>query len=294
MKIRILIAILSLPLLFLLVLGGTRYAADCLARAQSVTPPFPSPEFQQRGIPILMYHKVNPDPRSGGLGLRVPPYKFARQMEYLAAHGFHTVSLVDVVDHFQKGKSLPSRPVVITFDDGYLDNYTYAFPILKRHRFTATIFVVAGTVGKTNVFDARVQPVNRMAGWRELREMAAYGITIGAHTLDHPRLTDLPLEEARRQIRESKAVLEAGLGRPVEVFSYPYGRYNLKLARLVKESGYRAAVTTVQGLARPGDDPYTLKRVRVMGSYNMQKFTTELLKYYYYPPAPVAAGGRRY
>lgn len=284
MSARILIVIVTLPLLLLLVLGGTRHAADSLA--QSLAPPLPPPERGEIGIPILMYHKVNPDPRTGGLGLRVPPQKFARQMEYLAGHGFHTVSLTDVVDHFQKGKPLPLRPVVITFDDGYLDNYTYAFPILKKYGFTATIFVVANTVGKTNVFDAKIQPVNKMAGWRELKEMAGYGITIGSHTLDHPNLTRLSLEEARHQIKESKALLEAHLGRPVEVFCYPYGKYNHELARVVRESGYRAAVTTGQGLAGPGDDPFTLKRVRVKGSYDLQKFITELVKHYYSPLPP--------
>ncbi|MDQ0285139.1 peptidoglycan/xylan/chitin deacetylase (PgdA/CDA1 family) [Desulfofundulus luciae] len=279
MSARILIVIVTLPLLLLLVLAGARNAADSLA--QSLAHPLPPPERGEMEIPILMYHKVNPDPRTGGLGLRVPPQKFARQMEYLAGHGFHTVSLTDVVDHFQKSKPLPPRPVVITFDDGYLDNYTYAFPILKKYGFTATVFVVAHTVGKTNTFDAGRQPLNKMAGWRELKEMASYGITIGAHTLDHPRLTRLSLEEVRRQIKESKALLEAELGRPVEVFSYPYGEYNREVARVVRESGYRAAVTTRQGLAGPGDDPFTLKRVRVMGSYDLQKFITELVKHYY-------------
>ncbi len=283
MSTRILIVIVTLPLLLLLVLAGARHAADSLA--QSLAPPLPPPERGEMEIPILMYHKVNPDPRTGGLGLRVPPEKFARQMEYLASHGFHTVSLTDVVDHFQSGKPLPPRPVVITFDDGYLDNYTYAFPILKKYGFTATVFVVAHTVGKTNIFDAGRQPVNKMAGWRELKEMADYGITIGSHTLDHPNLTRLSLAEARHQIKESKALLEAHLGRPVEVFSYPYGKYNHELARVVRESGYRAAVTTGQGLAGSRDDPFTLKRVRVMGSYDLHKFITELVKHYY-PPSP--------
>ncbi|MGB9804564.1 polysaccharide deacetylase family protein [Desulfofundulus sp.] len=282
MSTRILITIVTLPLLFLLVLAGAQHAADSLS--ESLAPPLPPPERGEVRIPILMYHKVNPDPATGGLGLRVPPQNFARQMEYLATHGFHTVSLTDVADYLQKAKPLPPRPVVITFDDGYLDNYTYALPILEKYGFTATVFVVAHTVGKTNIFDAGRQPVNRMAGWRELKAMAGHGITIGAHTLDHPRLTRLPLEEARRQIKESKLLLEAELGRPVEVFSYPYGSYNQDLARVVRESGYRAAVTTDQGLVGPGDDPFTLKRVRVMGSYDMQKFITELVKYYYACP----------
>lgn len=278
---RIFIAAVSLFFISMVVFAGTKHAADALV--QSMLPALSEINDRVVEVPILMYHKVNPDPRTGGLGLRVPPDKFDRQMAYLARNGFHTVSLTDVVAHFQEGKPLPPRPVVITFDDGYLDNYTYAFPILKKYNFTATIFVVAGTVGGINSFDvkSKLQPVNQMAGWRELKEMAGYGITIGSHTLDHPHLARVSPAEARRQIKESKQLLEARLGRPVQVFCYPYGSYNQEVARLVKESGYLAAVTTVQGIAGPGCDPFTLKRVRIMGNYDMQEFIMELLRYYH-------------
>ena len=229
-------------------------------------------------IPILMYHKINPDPCAGGLGLRVPPAKFAEQMEYLARHGYQTVSLAEAAAWIKGEGKLPARPVVLTFDDGYLDNYQYAFPVLKKYGFTATVFVVAGCAGGTNAFDVRAgrQPENRLAGWPELAEMARSGITIGAHTLDHPRLTEVPPEEALRQIKRSREVIEKKLNRPVLFFSYPYGSYNGEVLRLVKESGYLAAVTTTRGLATRRSNPYALKRIRIMGNYDLKKFISEL------------------
>jgi peptidoglycan/xylan/chitin deacetylase (PgdA/CDA1 family) len=240
------------------------------------------PGDSHRGIPILMYHKINPSPMAGGFGLRVTPGKFERQMRYLKTSGFHTVSLADLAQHFNQGKPLPARPVVITFDDGYLDNYTYAFPILKNYNMTATIFVVADTIGGINSFDynAGRQPLNRMAGWKELKAMARSGITIGSHTLTHPHLAEVDPESARREIAESRKKLERGLGRKVEVFCYSYGSYNYAIAGMVRESGYVAAVTTGQGLGRQEDDPFTLKRIRVRGDYTQEKFLYELTRYY--------------
>ncbi|MCL6612495.1 MAG: polysaccharide deacetylase family protein [Peptococcaceae bacterium] len=234
------------------------------------------------GVPILMYHKINPDPGTGGYGLRVSPRDFEKQVAYLARSGYTSVSLTDLADHHEKGKPLPPRPVVITFDDGYLDNYVYAYPILRKYGMTATVFVVAGTVGGINGFDYSEgrQPLNRMAGWRELEEMAEGGITIGAHTLTHPSLTGLEPEAARHEITEGKKRLEAALKRPVEVFCYPYGNYDQAIVQIVRESGFRAAVTADQGLGRYREDPYALKRIRVRGDYSYGRFLQELTRYH--------------
>ncbi|WP_003540435.1 polysaccharide deacetylase family protein [Desulfotomaculum nigrificans] len=234
-----------------------------------------------QGIPILMYHKVNPDPRTGGLGLRVPPDKFEWQMKYLKKNGYHTVSLVDVMDHFQKGKPLPDKPIVITFDDGYKDNHDFAYPIMKKYGFTGTVFVVSQAIGGTNFFDVqkKLQPENKMMNWDEIKELDAAGFTIGAHTVNHPKLAEVSPEEARWQIEESKRVLEQGLKKPVNVFAYPYGSHNDQVAELVKEAGFRAAVTTELGLAKDSQNPFKLPRVRVTGHYSNEKFIEELHKY---------------
>ncbi len=234
------------------------------------------------GVPILMYHKINPDPSVGGYGLRVTPRDFEKQVAYLARSGYNSISLADLADHHEKGKPLPPRPVIITFDDGYRDNYTYAYPILKKYGMTATIFVVAGTVGGINEFDFNDgrQPKNIMAGWRELKEMAEGGITIGAHTLRHPHLANLKPEEARAEILEGKKVLEEGLNRPVDFFAYPYGNFDRSIIDIVRESGFRAAVTTDRGLAKYREGPFTLKRIRVRGDYSYGKFLQELTRFH--------------
>lgn len=229
-------------------------------------------------IPVLMYHKISPSPKSGGLGMRVTPESFNLQMLYLVKNGYHTVRLTELTGFIKEDKTLPSKSIVITFDDGYLDNYKYAFPILKKYGFTATVFVVADYISETNDFDVvkKLQPVNKLLGWNEIDQMSAYGITIGAHTLNHPSLTDITLTEAMSEIENCKLALEKHLKTSVEAFAYPYGHYNSQLEEIVKQSGYTIAVTTNQGLVTPESDPYAIKRVRIRGDYNLRKFINEL------------------
>ena len=232
-----------------------------------------------QGIPVLMYHKVNPDHSTGGLGLRVPPEEFDWQMKYLKKNGYHTVSLGDVLDHFQQGKALPEKPIVITFDDGYKDNYQYAYPIIKKYDYTATVFVVPSIIGKTNEFDVHLQPENKMMDWSEVKALTTEGITIASHTLTHPRMAQISPTEAMQELVESKKVLEKELGQEVQFFCYPYGDYNDAVMKLVQEAGYRGAITTNLGLNNQDTNPYLINRIRIMGHYNHQKFIEELHKY---------------
>ncbi|ACX52714.1 polysaccharide deacetylase [Ammonifex degensii KC4] len=266
-----LIALAGVGLLGLLLWGGMRWLGAKESSARS-----------SKAVIILMYHKVNPDPRAGGLGLRVPPEKFEWQMRYLKTHGYHVVSMEEAYDYLTRGKPLPPKPVVITFDDGYEDNYLYAWPILKRYGYPATIFLAADAVGSYNFFDADYgrQPRNQMLTWQEIKEMATSGkITFGAHTMTHPRLTKVDPERQRYEIFRCREVLGKKLGRPVDFFSYPYGDFDARVVELVKEAGFKGAVTCVQGVNWPGADPYTLKRVRVMGSYSEAKFVHELKRH---------------
>lgn len=263
-----------LIILALCAVAGWRY---CRQNYLSVS----APNDSVSKIPILMYHKVNPNPKSGGLGLRVPPKDFDWEMHYLYKNGYHTVNLGNVVDHFQKNTALPLKPIVITFDDGYQDNYLYALPILKKYRFTATIFVVTNTIGKYNEFDLKThsQPPNKMLNWNQIRVLETDGITIGCHTLDHVHLTRISPNDARKQIFDSKMVLEKGLGTKVAYFCYPYGDVNSTVAKMVQASGYKAATTTRLGMVTSRSNPYLLNRVRITGHYNHRRFIEELHKY---------------
>lgn len=210
-------------------------------------------------VPILRFHRVTPV-RCGTL--REPPRLFDLQLRYLRWRGYETVSLEGLLNR----KALPSHPIVITFDDGYEDNYLYAVPILRKYHFKAIIFVVTGDVGKLNVWDVRAGREGlKMMDWQQLRSLEKQGIAIGSHTVTHPYLTSVDQGTAKREIVESKKVLEKKLGKPVRVFAYPYGDANSSVKRMVKEAGYVGAVSVHTGINGRKHDSYDLRRIRVRG-----------------------------
>ena len=267
MKFNIRLLMVAL-LVLVLVLSGvmiTRYRE---------TPVF-SHFVAKQEIPVLMYHKVNPSPSTGGFGLRVPPKQFAWQMKYLRKRGFKAITFNDLVRHWEKGTTLPVRPVIVTFDDGYQDNFIFAYPILKNNHFTATIFLVSGLIGKTNEWDTKVhsQPKNKLLTWSQIRLMEKYGIEFGAHTVTHPSLTNISPDSAFSEITLCKETLEKELGHPVVAFAYPYGHYNDTTKSETAKAGFKAAVTTTVGVnpLAPADH-FTLKRLRVTGYTTQDKF----------------------
>lgn len=231
-----------------------------------------------KGIPVLMYHKVSPDSFRNGPGLRVTPYEFERQIKYLKESGYNDISLDELVTHWEKGTSLPNRPVVITFDDGYEDNYIYAFPVLKKYGYTATIFLVYNEVGGYNQWDIKEHNTRpfKLLTWEQIRTMQDYGIYFESHTLNHHHLTSLPAEEAQKEICESKTKLEQALGKPVNYIAYPYGQHNDQICEITQKAGYKAAVTTITGTNQQTTDPYRLKRLRINAFVNFEEFKTIL------------------
>ncbi|MFZ3171373.1 MAG: polysaccharide deacetylase family protein [Carboxydocellales bacterium] len=228
-------------------------------------------------VPILMYHKVSPDLRAGGYGLRVSPDNFEQQIKLLADLGYQSVNLGEVVAFLRQGRPIPEKSVVITFDDGYRDNFYWARPILLKYGFRATFFLVSERVGKTNTWDqAKGSPHLELLNTEEIRTMVEEGFQFGAHSRTHTRLTDLSAAKAKDQIAGSKGYLEKTLGVPINYFCYPYGRYNKLIVDLVRKSGYAAALTTAQGRVRRGDNIMTLKRIRITGQYNQTDFLQAL------------------
>jgi peptidoglycan/xylan/chitin deacetylase (PgdA/CDA1 family) len=223
-------------------------------------------------VPILMYHyiRVPPDPATDrlGWGLSTSPADFRQQMDYLELNGYHPVTLTDLRAYLAGRQSLPDRPIVLTFDDGYADVYTEAFPVLKRHHFKAVAYIVSGFVGRagTNVMPDQV------------REMDAYGIEIGAHTVNHVDLTKSG-GTLGYEVRGSKAALEALVGHPVLDFCYPSGRYNATVIQAVRDAGFESATTTQSGATHTFDDRFTWSRVRVSGSESLADFVAGLQQY---------------
>lgn len=219
-------------------------------------------------VPILMYHyvRVNADPGDKlGYALSVTPDDFNSQLDWLQANGYHTVDFDDLRAYYTGARALPARPVIITFDDGYRDLYTAAYPALLRRNMKAVAYLVSGFLGAPN-------NVTR----DQVREMDLNGIEIGAHTFSHVDLTKVSDAELQRQLVDSRADLEQLVGHPVTDFCYPAGQFNAKVAQAVQRAGYDDATTTQDGVVHRLDDRYMWARVRVSGGESLAKFAEQL------------------
>jgi peptidoglycan/xylan/chitin deacetylase (PgdA/CDA1 family) len=220
-------------------------------------------------LPILMYHYIRVPPLKRidpvGYNLSVAPSVFAAQMDWLAAHGYHPVTFEDVRLYWQRVTPLPSRPVIITLDDGYQDLYTTAFPILTAHGFTAVAYIVTGFVGERGYVTQE-----------EIREMDHAGIEIGAHTVNHADLARAPQPWLTYQVSESKSWLEKLVGHHVLDMAYPSGKYNAAAILAVERTGYYSAVTEQVSLLHTQADRYAWGRVRVAGGETLALFIAGL------------------
>ncbi len=217
------------------------------------------------GIPVLNYHQINDVDENL---LTVSTAEFETQMTWLEEHGYHTITAAELADALEGRGSLPNRPVLITFDDGYIDNYTCAFPILKKHGMKATIFIISEYVS--------LYP--NYLTWEQLLEMQAHGIEFGSHTVDHNVLTELSKNSINHELADSKQTLESRLGRRVEFLAYPCGYTNEDIKARVSAAGYRAAFTVDLGNTHVGDDLYALNRVPIFGAipHTMFRFVGRL------------------
>jgi peptidoglycan/xylan/chitin deacetylase (PgdA/CDA1 family) len=227
------------------------------------------PNDRGRTLRVLMYHKVNdqwPNP------ITVPTTLFAEQMTLLAELRYTPVSLNAVRDHYLLGTPLPHGAVLITFDDGYLDNLENAFPILAERGYPAVIFAPIGYLGgdgrplphEESLFRAGIR--NPTLAWEQLAELEQGGVRIESHGIGHRRLAELDPDEALREIAVSKIRLEERLGREVEAYAYVKGSradFRAEHASLVQQAGYKLAFTAVSGANDPGSDRFQLLRYNI-------------------------------
>lgn len=235
----------------------------------------PDPSFWNSltsGTPILMYHAFG-SPGEPSSRYVTPLRSFARQMAWLHRMGYHVLSLEEYLDYRARYEFPPERSVVITIDDGYQDNKTLAYPVLRRYGFPATIFLVTGLIGKTYFTEVESELNSRpMLSWQDIQEMAQGGIHFGAHTRTHPDLLTLTAEQVCEELSDSRYDIENTLGIPVQTFSYPFGSYHSSLHPLVEQAGFLGSCSIDEGLNTPTTDLFALRRVEIYGTDSLFDF----------------------
>jgi peptidoglycan/xylan/chitin deacetylase (PgdA/CDA1 family) len=220
-------------------------------------------------VPVLMYHSI--DDRGKETKLSLSPESFARQMEFLHKYRYNVVGLDKIAIYMRKKEKIPPRTVAITFDDGYYNNYQYAYPVLKRYGIPATIFIIIKMVGQPGYL-----------GWKEIKEMSDSGlITIGSHTMSHLWMPAMGTRQLADELKASKDILEEKLGKSVDTFCYPIGAHDERVKKATEASGYACAVATNPGRHEPSDDIYAIKRIKISRtSDNLLVFWFETSGYY--------------
>jgi peptidoglycan/xylan/chitin deacetylase (PgdA/CDA1 family) len=218
-------------------------------------------------VPILTYHSVRPHtPNQSPLQkyYDVAPESFIKQMQYLQDRGYAVIGLDYLATALEQNIILPQKSVVLTFDDGWRSQYAYAFPILRKHNYTATFFVFTDAIGQ-----------DYFLTWDQVRVMNNAGMTIGGHTKSHPYLAGIRDPEAlREEITGGKHIIEDQIGQNIYLFAYPYGYYTNQIIGIVKDAGYRVARSTYKGIGHSRDDLFKLSSVEVTDDFD--KFVADL------------------
>jgi len=207
-----------------------------------------------------MYHHIaDPPPDADAIrrDLSVSPQAFEAQLRYLVRAGYQPVTLCDLIYHLSLGTPLPEKPIILTFDDGYEDHYTNAYPLLQKYGFVGAFFIIT-------------EPVDsRRAGymsWAQIEIMSTAGMEIGAHGYTHLDLRGQSVDYIIWQAVGSREAIEARLQQPVRFFSYPSGGYDEQVINVLRSANFWGAVTTEAGTKQSSRRPFALRRIRVRSS----------------------------
>ena len=235
-------------------------------------------------MPVIMYHRViQSDSEKGVHGTYITVERFREHLQYLKDKGYGTVTFEDLRhNHYKERFNRGKKWIILTFDDGYEDNYRTAFPLLKEFGFKAVIFLLShSTYNKWDCENSDKPELKLPLMTKEMvDEMAAYGIEFGAHTKTHPRLAHIPQDEARAEIFECKETLEQTYQRPFKTFAYPYGDLNEEVKAWVKEAGFDFAVATDSGDVVFDHDLFQIRRIAIFPGNSMHTFKRKSSGYY--------------
>jgi peptidoglycan/xylan/chitin deacetylase (PgdA/CDA1 family) len=214
-------------------------------------------------VPILLYHRIEPDPSSNFY--RMDTGTFESQLKYLSAHGYHTITTAQLRQAILEGISLPPRPIIITFDDGNVDNFEFAYPLMQKYGFTGTAYIVANRLDSEGYLSKE-----------QLQELAAAGWEIGSHSMTHLDLANATPQQLRREILESRLRLEDEIGVDVRSFAYPFGTFTKTLAQKIENYGYRTGVGLGKNAIHDLNSIYYLSRWEIHGTMTIDEFETLL------------------
>ena len=218
-----------------------------------------------------MYHSIG----RNNIFSTVSPEDFERQMNFLKKRDYNVIGLKDLVDILEQEREIPQKTIVLTFDDGYSDNFIFAWPVLKRCNFPASIFLTTGWVG--SFCPKKNNEQIRMLDWLQIDKMAKSGlIDFQPHTINHPKLADITLEEVEKEIIGSQKTIAECLNSSPQLFAYPYGSYNQQVIALLKERGFRGAVTIKSGRVTIKDGLFEIRRKGVFSKTSIYQFKSLL------------------
>jgi len=230
--------------------------------------PIPTATWVHQGpetvlVPIILYHRIDTSPINSQY--YVPPEKFDEEMKLLHDWGYTTITTEMLIKAINEGADLPPRPILITFDDGHLDNYTSAFPIMKKYGFTGVLYIIANYMGTDKYMNAD-----------QIKEMAAAGWEVGSHTVNHLDLTSLEPERQRYEVVDSRTILESKLGVPILTIAYPFGISNSGVIDYAHFAGYIGGMSLGYTQNQGTSNLFTLQRRDIQGNYDMKRFATFL------------------
>jgi peptidoglycan/xylan/chitin deacetylase (PgdA/CDA1 family) len=225
--------------------------------------PGPTPDGTARKVraPILMYHYISEPPANADIyrkDLSVSPQQFESHLRYLKENGYQVITLDDLLGSLTSGKPLPPKPVILTFDDGYVDNYTNAFPLLQKYGMVGHFFIITDFVNEKRT---------EYMTWLQIEAMSAAGQRFGSHSRDHPDLKGKPVDYLVWQALGGMEAIQKHLGYHPRWISYPSGSYDAQTIAVYKSANYWGGLSTEQGATHTLDRIFDLKRVRVRGSH---------------------------
>lgn len=228
-------------------------------------------------LPILTYHQITPGPPPQNLKFAVSVIQFERQMTYLHKNGYKCVPLTEFSKNTNIRRVRRRRTVALTFDDGYENFYSVAFPILQSFGFTATVFVITNRIRER--INQECNADNRFLAWEQIKALRQNGISFGSHCCSHPRLPDLSREKIQSELVVSKEILETGLGEKTQWLAYPYSASTPEIQKMAENAGYMAAFGGSRGIS----DRFNIWRRACQRDDKFATFILRLNRWYHYP-----------